>query len=83
MWHHGYGWMNGFGGTMWGIGLLFWLVIIAAVVLLVVWAVRSSGRYASTPPSQEPDALEIARRRYARGEISKEQFEQIKRDLAA
>ena len=82
MWHHGYGMMNGFGGSwMMGAGLLFWLLIIAGVIVLVVWAVRTaSGRGTGSAP-QSADALEIARRRYASGEISKEQFEQLKKDL--
>ena len=83
MWHHGFGWSDGFGGTwMMGIGMVFWLVIVAGIVLLVVWAVRTaSGRGTGSAP-QSVDALEIARRRYASGEISKEQFEQLKKDLS-
>jgi putative membrane protein len=66
---------------MMGIGMVFWLVIVAGIVLLVVWAVRTaSGRGTGSAP-QGADALEIARRRYASGEISKEQFEQLKKDL--
>ena len=82
MWHHGYGMMDGFGGSwMMGIGLVFWLLIIAGIVVLVVWAVRTaSGRGTGSTP-QGVDALEIARRRYASGEISKEQFEQLKKDF--
>jgi putative membrane protein len=74
--------MDGFGGTsMMGLGLLFWLAIIAGVVALVVWVVRSSSQRGTGSSSHGPDALEIARRRYASGEISKEQFEQLKNDL--
>ena len=82
MWHHGYGLMDGFGGTwMMGLGMLFWLAIIAVVIALVVWVVRSSSQRGTGSSPQGPDALEIARRRYASGEISKEQFEQLKNDL--
>jgi len=81
MWNHG--WSGGFGGLgMMGIGFLFWLLIIAAIVVLVMWAVRRSSGRSPGVSSREPDALEIARRRYARGEISKEQFEQLKQDLS-
>ena len=66
---------------MMGAGMLLWLLVIAGIVVLVVWAVRSSQGRSSGAPSAEPDAMEIARRRYARGEISKEQFEQLKQDL--
>ncbi|MDP6781973.1 MAG: SHOCT domain-containing protein [Dehalococcoidia bacterium] len=33
-------------------------------------------------PGKETSALDIARNRYARGEIGKEEFEQLKRDLS-
>lgn len=67
---------------MMGIGVLFWLAIIAGAVALVVWLTRSSSHRGTSSSAQVPDALEIARRRYASGEISKEQFEQLRNDLS-
>jgi putative membrane protein len=72
------------GGDGWGIGgglmmLLFWGVLIALVVFLI----RGFG----APPSQAekkwsaPDAWEILAQRFARGEISVEEFEQRRRVL--
>lgn len=73
----GWGWM-GFGAA-WMI--LFW----GAIVALVVWAIsRLSGdrerrgeqwRWESRSP------LDIAKERYARGEITQEQFQQLQDDL--
>ncbi len=77
-WHHGYGWpMGGF----WMFGVVFWALCIAAVVILVLSLVRRTG-YRRNWTGGERDALEIAKRRYARGEISKEQYEQLKKDLS-
>ncbi len=79
MWHFGdgMGWWMMFGGILM---VLLWGVIIA----LVVWGVnRLTGRGGSgstTPEKRDP--LDIAKERYARGEISKEEFEQIKKDLS-
>ena len=76
------GWMMG--GGWWGPGyglfgmlfmLLFWVLIIAGVVLIVRWLV-TQGR-----ESRSDSALDILRQRYARGEIDKDQFEAMKRDL--
>jgi len=69
---------------MWGAGgvlmmlmmLLFWGVVIAGLVLGLRWLV-TQGR--STAPRDE--ALEILRQRYARGDIDKQEFEALKRDL--
>lgn len=52
--------------------LLFWGVIIVALVLFVVWLV---GR------NKEGSAFDILKRRYAKGEISKEEFEEKKQAL--
>ena len=78
---HGYG-AQGFGYNPFGaiLSLVLWALVIGGVVLLVVWLARSGGRTLSGAPSGNA-ALEILRTRYARGEITKEQFDAIKRDL--
>lgn len=56
--------------------ILLWIVVIVAVIWLVKIAMDRSSRdrTRSTP-------IEILKRRYAAGEISKEEFEQRKRDI--
>jgi len=78
MWymHDGAGWWMVFGG-LWM--LVFWVLIIALVVWAVKRLVEHGGSGAGTPEKRDP--LDIAKERYAKGEISKEQFEQIKKDL--
>ncbi len=61
--------------------LVFW----GAIIGLVVWAImrvtkRGDGRSGN---SKEASALDIARERYARGEISRDEFEQLKKDLSS
>jgi len=63
-------------------GVVFWALGIAAVVLLILALVRRSGALPGDLHRGEPDSLEIAKRRYARGEITKEQFEQLRKDLS-
>jgi putative membrane protein len=74
--------MNGIGwGGMW-FGPLFWLLILGAIVLGVVVLVHNSrtrDQRDHLPPYE--DALEILKKRYARGKITKEQFERMKQDL--
>jgi len=86
--NYGYG-MNG--GWLGGIFmLLFGAVIVVGIVLLVIWAVRSSSRHrAAGPPPAHPgeaghhEAIAIAKRRLASGEITKEQYDEIMRALGA
>lgn len=82
MWHaaDGMGWWMLWGGLMM---VLFW----GAIIALVVWAIQSvtrRGADQAQPPQSgtaPPRALDIAKERYARGDITREEFEQIKRDL--
>ncbi len=62
------------GGFMW----IFWIAIIVDIIFLVKWIVMQS-----RPGGQqrEESPLEILKKRYARGEIDKEEFEQKKKDL--
>ena len=68
---------------MWGMSgmmmfmVLAWLLVIVAVVAAVWWVVRT------VTPHRRDEALTILRERYARGEISREEYESRRRDLAA
>jgi putative membrane protein len=69
-----WGWAGWF--TMSLVMVLFWGTIAA----FAIYAMRSMSD--RTHPSSGPSALDIARQRYARGEITDEEFERIKRGLA-
>ena len=58
--------------------IIFWGLVIWGVVTLVRYIISSGGN-STTPPSAS--AIEILKTRYARGELSKEEFEDKKRDL--
>jgi putative membrane protein len=73
-------------------GLIFMVVFWLAVISLAVWLLaglfpRINGN--TLPPSgpwhddRPESALDILRQRYARGEISKAEFEEMRRDLLA
>ena len=75
MWymHEGMGWWMAFGGV-WMV--LFW----GGLIALIVWGItKLSGRNDSTP---KHNPLDIAKERYVKGEISREEFNQLKKDLS-
>ncbi|MGE5256451.1 MAG: SHOCT domain-containing protein [Hyphomicrobiales bacterium] len=69
---------NGMGIVM----VLFWVVLLVALVL-VVFGAASGIRNRGNETSDASDALEILKRRYARGEIDKAEYEAKRRDLRA
>jgi putative membrane protein len=71
------GWMM---GGMWLSSILFWILIIAGVVLIVRWLTAHGGQ-GKVLPAESP--LDILKTRYAKGEIDKETFETMKRDIEA
>ena len=76
----GYMFGDGWLGMMFGflLFILFW----GAVIWLIVWAVRRGTERKGIEGTTQ-SALDIAKVRYAKGEITKEQFEQIKKDLSS
>ena len=77
MWGLGYGGWGGLGSWIGPVFMLaFWALVIIGVVFLVRYLVRQ-GRALG----HQESALEILKRRYARGEIEKEEFEAKRKDL--
>lgn len=77
--HEPYWW-----GPMWFFPMVMPVVM---VVVLVLWLHFVFSRGGPRPPWEPPadrgpeSALDILKKRYAKGELTKEQFEQMKRDL--
>ena len=76
----GYGGFGALGGLGMGLfGGIFMLIFWAAIILLVVWAVR--GVFPSQRVSEHDGALEVLNRRYAAGEINQAEYEQARKAL--
>ena len=73
---YGYGYAGWWGLIM----LLFWLLVIAGGVALVVWLVRQ-GQGSHPAAGGDDRALATLRERYARGELTQDEFEQMRRTL--
>ncbi len=72
-WGYGMGW---FGPIFMAV---FWVAVIVGIIFLVRWA-AVSGRFREQGKSEE-SALDILKKRYARGEITKDEFEEMKKDI--
>jgi len=82
------GWVMGpgmIGG--WGMGwfgmifmLVFWVLVIVGLVFLIKWLIQTTS-IGKTVGHSGSKAIDILKERYARGEISKEEFESMKKDI--
>ena len=76
----GYGMMGP--GMMGGYGTMFLMPILwIAVIGLIIWAVVAATSKTRDSGQTGDSALEILKRRYARGEINKEEYETKKKDI--
>lgn len=77
-----YGGMMGYGNGIWGmglIGMLFQFAILIGIIYFIFHVVRSLINQQHSHKSNS--ALEIIEERYARGEISEEEFKKMKNTL--
>ena len=70
----------------WGMGwfgmifmMIFWVLVIVALVFLIKWLIQTTGRGKAAAQTSS-GAVEILKQRYARGEIDKAEFESMKRE---
>ncbi len=66
---------------MWGSMLLFWAVLIGAAVFIVRFLFQSNASSKYNVADAPLSAQQILEQRYARGEITQEQFRTIQKDL--
>jgi putative membrane protein len=72
-WGSGYSGGGGAGGAlMMG---LFWVLVIAGIVVLVIYVSKKN------QPEKGTSVLDILKARYAKGEIDKAEFDQKRKDL--
>ncbi len=72
--NYGWGWGMGF-----GFGWLFMIIFWVFVVLCIVYFVRMIA--GGGKREDKETAMDILKKRYAKGEITKEEFEKMKDDL--
>ena len=76
--------MWGYWGVPWGwlgplMMFVFWMLVIGGIALIL----RSWWHQPARSGQQRDLALDILRERYARGELTREQFDEMRRDLTA
>lgn len=72
--------MNGMGGDFMWFGWIFGLIFIGLIIWAVIAIVNKNQNSNQSLPSGETP-LDILKRRYARGEITKDKFDEMKRNL--
>ena len=63
------------------LGGFFMIVFWVAVVSFIIWAIKTS--FDSKDEVKPRNAMDILKERYAKGSITKEEFESIKKDLSS
>jgi len=61
-------------------GIFMWLLIIL-VVVVALYFIFAQSRSDLLPPPKQETPLDILKNRYAKGEITRDEFDQMKRDL--
>lgn len=85
MWSYGphWGMMGGWGyGSYGAFDMMLWPIILIAIIVGIVWFMRKNGSQGIefTPPRRST-GLDVLGERYARGEISRDEYLGKKRDI--
>ena len=74
---------HGHGIAMEGISTIWVIIIAAVIIILLVWILTRTGTSERTKleANKEDSPLDILKKRYAMGQITKDEFEEMKQDL--
>jgi len=73
-------WHMGSWGHMMG-GVYMWIVFLVILLVVVYFIVQATRPRSSNREAPEESPMSILKKRYAKGEISREEFERMKKDL--
>ena len=74
-----FGMMGGYG--WWGFGMGFWFLCMLLFWGFIIWIIVTLTTASQHNKNGSPDSLTILKRRYAKGEITKKQFERMKKEI--
>lgn len=63
----------------WGMGWGMWFIPLL-IILLIYFLVKNNSQTKGGQSSESP--MEVLKKRYAKGEITKEQFEEMKKNIS-
>ncbi len=64
-----------------GIWLIFWIVVIIAIIWLIMAQTGSRKKYINHFDAHQKTPMDILNEKYAKGEINKEEYDQKRKDL--
>ncbi len=73
------GWFGGIG--MMVIGFLGFVILVIGMIYVLKWFLPQINNQQQSKSIGSEDSLEILKKRYANGEINKQSFEDMKKDL--
>ena len=65
---------------MMGIWFIFFILIVAGIIILITWASKRTS-FIPVKENYKNNTLDLLKERYAKGEIKKEEFEIVKKDV--
>ena len=82
-WHMGRWMMDSWGMGWFGMIFMitFWGLIIVGLVLLIRWLIQNTSGKRQLGVRTGSNAMDILKERYAKGEISRDEFESMKKDI--
>ncbi len=74
----GWGHMMGYGGYG---GIFMWILLIIIVAVILYFVINRGKTTGTSAGSKKESPSEILKKRYAKGEITKEEFDKLKKDI--